>query len=116
MLTNIDINGIGGELGDKADEILDEVSAATGLSPTVCAIAIVVLVAIAIFIFTKPIRLVLKVVINTCIGFVALFLINKLGADYGISLAISWQNAVVTGIFGVPGVAVLLALKWGGII
>lgn len=107
---------IGGEIGDKAGEILDEVSAATGFSPTVCAIAIGVLVLIAIYLFTKPIRLILKLLINTALGFAALFLINKLGADFGIALDITWQNAVVTGIFGIPGVAVLLGLKWGGIL
>ncbi len=100
---------------NKAGEIIDEVSAATGLDPKVAAIALIVLVLIAVFIFTKPIRFVFKILINTAVGFVALILINKLGADFGIALAVNWQNAVVTGVFGVPGVAVLLILKWAGI-
>lgn len=116
MLDGIgNLEGIGSDIGDKAGEILNGVSAATGFSPTVCAIAIGVLVLVAIFLFTKPIRLILKLLINTVLGFAALFLINKLGAEFGIALDVTWQNAVVTGVFGVPGVAVLLALKWGGI-
>ena len=115
MLTDIDLGNIG-ELGEKAEEILDEVSAATGFSPTVCAIAIGVLILAAVFVFSKPIRFILKLLINTALGFAALFIINRLGADFGISLAVNWQNAIVTGVFGLPGVAVLLALKWSGIL
>ena len=103
-------------LEQKAEEIIDGVSAATGLNPKVAAIALVVLVLIAVFIFTKPIRLIFKLLINTAVGFAALWIINKLGADFGIALAVNWQNAVVTGVFGVPGVAVLIALRWAGLL
>lgn len=116
MLTQLgglgNLEGIGGELGDKAGELLDEVSAATGFSPAVCALAIVALILIAVFIFTKPIKLVVKLAVNTVVGFAALVLVNKLGASFGISLDITWQNAVVTGVFGAPGVALLLILQW----
>ena len=100
----------------KAEELIDGVSAATGLDPKAATVALVVLVLIAVFIFTKPIRLVFKLLLNTAVGFVALILIHKFGADFGISLAVNWQNAIVTGVFGIPGVAVLIALRWGGIL
>lgn len=100
---------------DTAGEIVDEVSAATGLDPKVAAVVIVVLVLLAIFILTKPIRFFLKLLINTALGFVALVLINRFGAQFGIALGVDWFNAVVTGVFGIPGVAALLALKWAGI-
>lgn len=101
---------------DKTEEALEKVSELTGVSPWVCGIAIVVLVLLAVYLFTKPIRFVLKLAINTVVGYVVLLLVNRLGADFGINLALTWQNAVVTGIFGIPGVAVLLALRWGGIL
>lgn len=99
-----------------AGEILDEISAVTGLDPKIAFIALVILVLVAVFIFTKPIRLLLKLAINTAVGFVALILINKFGADFGIAIGVNWVNAIVTGVFGVPGVAVLVALRWAGII
>lgn len=115
MFTNLSLGERGSEgLGHKAEEVLEEVSAATGFSPVVCAIAIGVLVLLAVLIFIKPIRVVLKLAINTVVGFAALFLINRLGAHFGISIDLTWQNAVITGVFGAPGVAVLLALKWAG--
>ncbi len=103
------------QIKDAAGEIIDEVSAVTGLDPKVAAIAMVVLVLLAVFILSKPIRLILKLLINTGLGFVALILINKFGAEFGIALGVDWVNAVVTGVFGIPGVAALLALKWAGI-
>lgn len=103
------------QIVDTAEGIIEDVSAATGLDPKVAGIVLVALVVLAIFILTKPIRFILKLLINTGIGFVALILINRFGAAYGIALGVDWVNAVITGVFGIPGVAVLLALKWAGI-
>ncbi len=72
----------------------------------------VVLVLVCILIFTKPIRFILKLLINTLIGFVVLILINKFGAYIGVTLGVNWINAAVVGILGVPGVALLLILRW----
>lgn len=99
----------------SAGEVIDKIGAMTGLDHTVAAIALAALVVVAVVLFTKPIRLILKLLINTGLGFVALTLINKFGVEFGIAIAINWVNAVITGVFGVPGVAVLLALKWMGI-
>ena len=41
-----------------------------------------------------------------------LFVFNFLGAWIGVSLEITWLSAAVTGVFGIPGVAVLLILKY----
>ena len=72
----------------------------------------VVLVLVCILIFTKPIRFILKLLINTLIGFVVLILINKFGSYIGVTLGVNWINAAVVGILGVPGVALLLILRW----
>ena len=53
---------------------------------------------------------------NTLVGFAALWVLNKIGAGYGIALALDLKNAVITGVFGIPGVAVLLVLRWAGIL
>lgn len=104
------------DLEEKGKEIIDEVSQATGLDPKIALIALVLLALIAVFILTRPIHYAFKLLINTVVGFAVLLLINKFGADFGIALAVNWQNAVVAGVFGIPGVAVLIALRWAGIL
>lgn len=101
---------------EVAGEIIEEVGELTGLDPKMAAVAIFVLVLLAVFLFTKPIRWFIKLLINTGIGFAVLWVLNTYGAQFGIELAMTWQNAVVTGIFGIPGVAVLLALRWAGLL
>ncbi len=63
-------------------------------------------------ILKKPIKIILKLLLNTVCGFIALFVINYLGAFIGISVAVNWINAVIVGALGVPGVALILLLKW----
>lgn len=76
-------------------------------------IAIVAILAlIVLMILKKPVKVIFKLVLNTLIGFLALFAINYLGGFIGITLAINWLNAVIVGVLGVPGLALLLMLKW----
>ena len=46
------------------------------------------------------------------LGFLILILINYLGSYIGISIGINWINALVVGILGLPGAALLLILHW----
>ncbi len=103
------------QIQDAAGEIMNEVGQLTGLDPKIAAIAIIVLAGVAIYLFSKPIRFILKLLINTLAGFAVLWVLNEFGPSLGLSLAMTWPNAIVTGIFGLPGVAVLLALRWAGI-
>jgi inhibitor of the pro-sigma K processing machinery len=57
-------------------------------------------------------KIIFKLILNTIIGFLALFVINWLGAFIGISVAVNWLNAIIVGVLGVPGVALILLLKW----
>jgi len=50
--------------------------------------------------------------LNIALGFISLIIINILGSFIGISIGINWLNALVVGIFGVPGAALLLILQW----
>ena len=45
-------------------------------------------------------------------GFVILFVVNWLGGFVGVSLGVNWINALVAGILGVPGVVLLLLVKY----
>ena len=79
-------------------------------------IAIIVIAVLAIFLILKlltaPIRFAGKMLINALVGFVVLFLLNFVGNLIGLSLGINWFNALVVGIFGAPGVVLLLLLKY----
>ena len=59
----------------------------------------------------KPIGWALKLLFHALIGFAALFLLNFFGSVIGISLEMTWLNALITGILGLPGVILLLILK-----
>ena len=79
-------------------------------------IAIIVIAVIAVFLILKlltaPIRFAAKMLINALVGFLVLFLLNFVGGIVGLSLGINWFNALIVGIFGAPGVVLLLLLKY----
>jgi len=75
-------------------------------------IVIGILILLSLTIFLKPLRLILRLVVNTIGGFIALFILNFLGGFIGVSLGFNLFNAVIVGIFGLPGVGLLLILQW----
>ncbi|WP_416198900.1 pro-sigmaK processing inhibitor BofA family protein [Sporanaerobacter sp.] len=58
-----------------------------------------------------PLKWIGKLIINGILGGVALFLINIIGNFVGFSIAINPINAIITGILGLPGVALILILQ-----
>ncbi|MBQ9045620.1 MAG: pro-sigmaK processing inhibitor BofA family protein [Oscillospiraceae bacterium] len=62
--------------------------------------------------FKKPIKLLFKLACNTGIGYISLFLLNRIGAPIGLSLGFNWVNALVVGVFGYPGLILLVLLKY----
>ena len=73
--------------------------------------AIVLGVIIVLRLLAKPIRFIFKLLINTVLGFVLLWLVNFFGGGLGIALELSLLNALVVGLLGIPGVLLLLASK-----
>ena len=71
-----------------------------------------VIILLAVTIFRRPLKLLIRLVMNTIGGFIALFFINLLGQFVGITLGINWFNAIIVGIFGLPGLGLLLILRW----
>ncbi|MGM9670548.1 MAG: pro-sigmaK processing inhibitor BofA family protein [Oscillospiraceae bacterium] len=57
-------------------------------------------------------KLLFKLLINTGLGFVTLFLLNFFGDFVGITLGFNWVNALVIGVAGFPGVVLLLLIKY----
>ena len=84
-------------------------------NPWVIAVSVAVLLAVFFAIFKASFKLAAKVLINAAVGFVLLFVFNGVGSLFGVALEISWLNAIISGVLGIPGVALLLILKWLGI-
>ena len=66
---------------------------------------------VLIKIISAPMRWILKLMINTALGFAALFVLDFFGEFIGFTLGINIVNAVVVGLLGVPGVILLALLK-----
>lgn len=80
---------------------------------TVCIVVILCFLALVFLrLLRKPIAIAMKLLLNIALGFISLIIINILGSFIGISIGINWLNALVVGIFGVPGAALLLILQW----
>ena len=89
-----------------------EIEALTAADHIGVIIIAALLILAAFFILTKPLRMVVKLALNTVCGFVALIAVNYLGAFIGVTIGVNWLNAVVVGVLGVPGVALLFILRW----
>ena len=63
-------------------------------------------------VFRTPLRLALKLLVNTVLGFLALWAVNAASAVTGIALGLNLWNALVVGILGVPGLVLLLLVQW----
>ena len=70
------------------------------------------LLAVAHRVFSTPLKLILKVGLNTLLGLLALALLNATSAFTGLSLGVNLFNALVVGVLGVPGLGLLLLAQW----
>ena len=75
-------------------------------------ILILFVVGAVLRLFKTPLKLAMQVLLNTLLGFGALFLLNLTEAVTGISLGVNLLNALVIGILGVPGLGLLLLVQW----
>lgn len=63
-------------------------------------------------IFIFPIKKIVKLVINSIIGAGLLYVLNVMGASFGFHIGINWITMSITGLFGVPGVILMVVLKF----
>lgn len=63
-------------------------------------------------VFSKPFRLALKLLANTLLGFLALWAVNLTAGVTGIALGLNLWNALIIGVLGLPGFALLLLVQW----
>ena len=80
---------------------------------TVGAVIICVLLVVLLFkIIKTPLKWAFKLLINAASGFIALVILNFFGGLVGLSLTVNLINCLVAGILGLPGVVLLLVLKY----
>ena len=63
-------------------------------------------------IFRTPLRLALKLLMNTALGFLALWAVNATAAVTGVALGLNLLNALTVGVLGLPGFVLLLLAQW----
>lgn len=59
-----------------------------------------------------PLKFIIRLIWNGVIGGVLLFLVNLVGAAWGVGIVINPITALVAGFLGVPGVILLLLLQY----
>ena len=83
----------------------------------ITAIAIAVLVGLALLAaaaraFSSPLKLLLKVGLNTLVGLAALAVVNATSSFTGVELGLNLFNALVVGVLGAPGLVLLILVQW----
>ncbi len=95
-------------------EIIEEGIELVAANPWIITVAVLVLLAVFFMILKTSFKIAVKLLINAVLGFVLLFVFNGLGGVIGVTIEINWISAVIAGILGVPGIALMLILKWMG--
>ena len=75
------------------------------------AVVAVIFIAVTFFIITS----LRKLLVNSVLGLLALFIINWLGKGYGIAIGINILTVLFTAVLGLAGVGLLIILNLAGI-
>lgn len=62
-------------------------------------------------IFIVPIKKILKLVLNSILGGVVIFIINIIGANFGFHIGLNFLTSILIGLLGLPGVVCLIIIK-----
>ncbi len=67
---------------------------------------------LAVAFFHRPLGWLLKLAGRSAVGVAVLAVLNQIGGGLGLGLGVNWFNALVLGVFGTPGLGLLLLAKW----
>ena len=62
-------------------------------------------------IFIVPIKKILKLVLNSILGGVVIFIINVIGNNFGFHIGLNFFTSILIGLLGLPGVVCLIVVK-----
>lgn len=63
-------------------------------------------------VFRAPLKVAVRLLANTLLGFLALWGVNLTAGLTGITLGLNPLNALVIGVLGLPGFVLLLLMQW----
>ena len=63
-------------------------------------------------VFQAPLKVAVKLLANTLLGFLALWVVNLTSGITGLTLGMNLWNALVIGVLGLPGFGLLLLVHW----
>ena len=75
-------------------------------------VVLLFLLAAVIRLFSAPLKLAVRVVLNAALGFGAMWLLNLTTGFTGLSLGLNVFNGLVVGILGLPGFVLLVLVRW----
>jgi len=61
--------------------------------------------------FIVPIKTILKLVVNSILGGIIIFIINLIGSIWGFHIGLNLITSIFIGILGIPGVIVIVIIK-----
>lgn len=62
-------------------------------------------------IFIVPIKIIVKLIINSILGAFLIYIINIIGINFSFHIGINLITTLLTGILGIPGVLLLIFLQ-----
>ena len=62
-------------------------------------------------VFIIPIRKILKIVLNSILGGITIFLINLIGASFGFHIGLNIYTSILVGFLGLPGAVCLVIVR-----
>ena len=83
-----------------------------GLSGLLTAAFVIFLLVALARILSAPLRLAIKLLVNTASGLIALWLVNLLAPITGVYLGLNVVNGLIVGVFGLPGLVLLILAQW----
>ena len=62
-------------------------------------------------IFIVPIKWILKLIFNSILGGILIYIINFVGANWGFHIGLNFYTSILIGILGIPGAVFLILIK-----
>lgn len=70
-----------------------------------------VLLVVVVKVFSWPLKMLLKLLVNGVLGVILLIIFNLVGKNFGVIIGINAVTALIAGFCGIPGVIFLVIFK-----
>jgi inhibitor of the pro-sigma K processing machinery len=84
-----------------------------GLSRSITLVLLALFLSVALLrILRTPLKLAIRLLGNTTLGFIALWATNLAAPVTGLALGLNLWNALIIAVLGIPGLILLLLAQW----